>query len=98
MCSSDLSFIITSGHERVWSFISDYLGVPFFSGIEMSAETKFFITKLLQEAGKTVIAYGDGMNDYYMLKKADTGYLVPNADGGISKSLKGRDLGGVEIV
>lgn len=92
------SFILTSGHERVWRFISGCLGVPFFSGIEMSAETKFFITKLLQEAGKTVIAYGDGMNDYYMLKKADTGYLVTKADGGISKSLKGRDLGGVEIV
>ena len=52
------SFILTSGHERVWNFISDYLGVLYFAGVEMSAETKFFITKKLQEAGKTVIAYG----------------------------------------
>ena len=92
------SFILTSGHERVWRFIADYLGVPFFTGIEMSAETKFFITKKLQEAGKTVIAYGDGMNDYYMLKKADVGYLIPKEDGTISRSLKGKDLGGVDIV
>lgn len=92
------SFILTSGHERVWRFIADYLGVPFFAGIEMSAETKFFITKKLQEAGKTVIAYGDGMNDYYMLKKADVGYLIPKEDGTISRSLKGKDLGGVDIV
>jgi len=92
------SFILTSGHERVWRFIADYLGVPFFAGMEMSAETKFFITKKLQEAGKTVIAYGDGMNDYYMLKKADVGYLIPKEDGTISRSLKGKDLGGVDIV
>ena len=86
------SFILTSGHERVWGFISDYLGVPFFSGMEMSAETKFFITKMLQKAGRTVIAYGDGMNDYYMLKKADAGHLIPKPDGTISRSLKGKDL------
>lgn len=92
------SYILTSGHERVWRFIADYLGVPFFAGIEMSAETKFFITKKLQEAGKTVIAYGDGMNDYYMLKKADVGYLIPKEDGTISRSLKGKDLGGLDIV
>ena len=92
------SFILTSGHERVWRFIADYLGVPFFAGIEMSAETKFFITKKLQEAGKTVIAYGDGMNDYYMLKKADVGYLIPKEDGTISRSLTGKNLGGVDIV
>lgn len=55
--------MLTSGHERVWRFISDYLGVPFVAGIEMSAETKFFITKKLQEAGKTVIVYGDEINE-----------------------------------
>ena len=92
------SFILTSGHERVWNFISDYLGVLYFAGVEMSAETKFFITKKLQEAGKTVIAYGDGMNDYYMLKQADVGYLITKEDGTISRSLKGKDLGGVDIV
>lgn len=92
------SFILTSGHERVWSFISSYLDIPFYSGAEMAAETKFFITKMLQKAGKTINAYGDGMNDYYMLKQADKGYLVTKADGTVSKSLKGKDLGGIEFV
>ena len=64
----------------------------------MAAETKFFITKMLQKAGKIINAYGDGMNDYYMLKQADKGYLVTKADGTVSKSLKGKDLGGIEFV
>lgn len=38
------------------------------------------------------------MNDYYMLKQADVGYLIPKEDGTISRSLKGKDLGGVDIV
>lgn len=92
------SFILTSGHEKVWETIADHLSVKSFVGIEMASDTKFFITKMLQEAGKTVIAYGDGMNDFYMLKQADEGYLVPKADGSISRSLKGRDLGGITIV
>ena len=64
----------------------------------MSAETKFFIVKYLQQAGKRVIAYGDGMNDYFMLKQADIGYLVLKDDGTISKSLIGRELGGIVLV
>lgn len=92
------SFILTSGHKRVWSFISDMLGLDFYYGTEMSAETKLFITKRLQAAGKRVVAYGDGMNDYFMLKQADEGYLVAKKDGSISRSLKGRDTEGLIIV
>ena len=92
------SFILTSGHERVWHYLAGKLGIEFFCGEEMAADTKYYITKFLQEAGKRVIAYGDGMNDYYMLKKADRGYLVLKSDGSISKSLKGRELEGVNIV
>lgn len=92
------SFILTSGHKRVWAFISERLGLDFYYGTEMSAETKLYITKLLQEAGKRVIAYGDGMNDYFMLKQADEGYLVAKKNGSISRSLKGRDTEGLIIV
>lgn len=92
------SFILTSGHERVWRLLSKQLGLDFFCGIQMSAETKFFITKFLQAAGKRVIAYGDGMNDYFMLKQADEGYLVTKQDGTISRSLRGRDTEGLVIV
>lgn len=95
---SENTYILTSGHEKVWKFISKELNIPFFKGNEMSAETKFFITKYLQNAGKRIVAYGDGMNDYYMLKQADEGYLVLKKDSTISKSLKGRNLEGLNLV
>jgi len=91
-------YILTSGHSAVWNQISNQLGVRFYSGSMMSAEAKYFITKILQEAKKNVIAYGDGMNDYFMLKQADKGYLVKKSDGSVSRSLKDRDLGGLYLV
>lgn len=92
------TYILTSGHERIWRFIAKQLGLDFFCGTQMSAETKLFITKHLQAAGKRVVAYGDGMNDYFMLKQADEGYLIAKRDGTISRSLKGRDTEGLTIV
>lgn len=92
------SYILTSGHEKIWGFISEKLKIPFFHGTEMSAETKYYITKFLQAAGKTVVAYGDGMNDYYMLKQANTGFLVTKRDGSVSRSLKNQDLEGLIFV
>lgn len=90
-------FILTSGHCQVWRQISRALKAKFFCGSMMSAETKFFITKLLQAAGRKVIAYGDGMNDYYMLRHADR-IPGPEKDGSVSRSLKNRDLGGLILV
>lgn len=49
-------------------------------------------------AGKRVVAYGDGMNDYYMMKMADEGFLVTKQDSSISRSLKGKDLEGLKLV
>ena len=92
------TYILTSGHERIWRFIANKLGLDFFYGTQMSAETKLFITKHLQAAGKYVVAYGDGMNDYFMLKQADEGFLIAKRDGSISRSLKGRDTEGLTIV
>ena len=92
------SYILTSGHARVWRYISEVLGLDYFYGTEMSAETKYYIAKWLQAAGKHVVAYGDGMNDYYMIKQADVGYLVTKQDGTISRSLKGKDMEGLIIV
>ena len=93
-----MQYILTSGHERIRRFIAKQLGLDFFYGTRMSAETKLFITKHLQAAGKRVVAYGDGMNDYFMLKQADEGYLIAKRDGTISRSLKGRDTEGLIIV
>lgn len=91
-------FILTSGYYEIWKQISDKLKIPIFYGEQMSAETKFFIVKRLQQAGKRVIAYGDGMNDYFMLRQADIGYLILKKDGTISRSLIGKELEGIELV
>ena len=92
------AYILTSGNETIWKHISQILDIPCFNGVEMSAETKLYITKILQSAGITVIAYGDGMNDYYMLKQADQGFLKTKQNGEISRSLKGKDLEGLTFV
>lgn len=92
------AYILTSGNETIWKYISHILDIPCFDGAEMSAETKLYITKHLQEAGYTVIAYGDGMNDYYMLKQADKGFLKTKPNGEVSRSLKGKDLEGLTFV
>lgn len=92
------AYILTSGHEKIWRGIALDLGMQFFGGSQMSAETKFFITQELQKAGKKVIAYGDSMNDYYMLKQADEGNLITKPDGTISRSLLGQNMEGLHIV
>ena len=38
------------------------------------------------------------MNDYYMLRQADEGYLIAKADGTISRSLEYMDMEGIAIV
>lgn len=92
------TYILTSGHEKVWKYIADYLNIPYYTGAEMSAETKLYITKSLQAAGKIVIAYGDGKNDYYMLKQANKGFLVRKNNKMVSRSLEGMDLEGLIYV
>lgn len=92
------AFILTSGHTDIWKNLSENLRIPYFCGPEMSADTKFFIAMELQKNGKSVIAYGDSLNDYYMLKQADQGYLIAKTDGTVSRSLCDRDLEGLAIV
>lgn len=92
------AYILTSGDGNIWSLLARRLECECFWGTAMSADTKYFVVKKLREAGKYVIAYGDSMNDYYMLREADEGYLIAKRDGTISRSLKEADLGGVHIV
>lgn len=84
--------ILTSGHSGIWKQIADKVGMSVYYGAQMSSDTKYFIAKFLQEKGTYVTAFGDSMNDYYMLKQADNAYLVMKKDGTASASLKGRNL------
>jgi len=90
--------ILTSGHYGIWKGIAKELNLLMYCGEQMSAETKYFITKFLQEKGIKIIAYGDSMNDYYMLKQADEGYLIAKADGTLSRSLKYMNTEGITVV
>ena len=92
------AFILSCGHEGVWQKIAAQFGIPCFAGEEMSAEAKLFVARRLKEAGKRVIAYGDSMSDYFMLKEADAAYLVAREGGEVSRSLKNRDLRGFNRV
>ena len=92
------SIILTTGHYGTWKQIADKYGIPLFYGAQMCSDTKYFIAKFLQERGSKVIAFGDSMNDYYMLKQANIAFLVLKNDGSVSSSLIGRDLEGLVLV
>ena len=62
----------------------------------ISADTKYYVTKLLREKGYTITAYGDSKNDLYMLKEADNGYLYIGKR--ISRSLNNSDLNGLDFI
>lgn len=93
----DNGFILTSGQPDIWKNISEKIKRPVFFGNQMSADTKFFITKFLQRNRK-VRAFGDSMNDYFMLKRADEAFLIAKPTWEISSSLKNRNLEGIHIV
>lgn len=93
-----LPVILTTGNRSVWKQIADKYNTRLYCGDQMSSDTKFFVTKFVQEQASKVVAFGDSMNDYYMLKQADTGFLVMKKGGVLSKSLIGRDLEGLVFV
>ncbi|MCF0105915.1 MAG: AAA family ATPase [Holdemanella sp.] len=90
--------ILTTGIIDIWKMIGNIYGMSVFYGNELNADTKYFVAKLLQNRGCYVKAFGDSMNDYYMLKQADAAYLVLKSDGTVSSSLKNRELEGVTFV
>lgn len=92
------SIILTTGYYGSWKQIADKYNMILFYGPQMCSDTKYFITKFLQDRGSKVIAFGDSMNDYYMLKQADDSYLVLKQDGSVSSSLNGKNLEGIVFV
>lgn len=90
-------FVISSGIGAIWERISEKFGLKnVIADTLISADTKYFIVKLLQENGYTVTAYGDSKNDLYMLKKADNTYL--NIGERISRSLSNEDISGIKLI
>ena len=89
--------ILSSGIKMLWERFSERFALKnVIADTLISADTKYFVVKLLQEKGYTVTAYGDGRNDYYMLKQADKGYLYIGKY--LSRSLRDSDLSGIRLV
>lgn len=79
-------FVISAGITKLWDELSKKFNLQNVIATPLiSADTKYFITKILKEAHYTVIAYGDSKNDIYMLNHADIGYLYIGKK--LSKSL-----------
>lgn len=90
-------FVISSGIGALWEWLSKKLVLKnVVADTLISADTKYFIVKLLQENGYTVTAYGDSKNDLYMLKQADYSYL--NIGERISRSLTNADTSGIKLI
>lgn len=89
--------ILSSGIKMLWKHLSEQFTLKnVIADTLISADTKFFVVKLLQEKGYTVTTYGDGKNDYYMLKQADKGYLYIGKY--LSRSLRDSDLSGISLI
>lgn len=88
--------IISSGIKEIWvDIIGKMLNIKTYAGKNVSAETKYFVTKFLKDRYK-VTAFGDSKNDLYMLQEADKGYLVINNH--LSRSLKKDEVQELNII
>ena len=89
--------ILSGGITALWDKLSSLFGfTAVFANPLISADTKYYVTKLLRAKGYTITAYGDSKNDLYMLKEADNGYLYIGKR--ISRSLLDSDLAGLDFI
>ena len=89
--------ILSSGITEVWKQISEYLSLKNVVANHMiSADTKYYVAKLLKEKNYKVIAHGDSKVDLYMLQEADESYLyIYNK---LSNSLIGENIKGINLI
>lgn len=89
--------ILSGGITALWDKLSSLFGfTTMFANPLISADTKYYVTKLLRAQGYTITAYGDSKNDLYMLKESDNGYLYIGKQ--ISRSLLNSDLNGLDFI
>ena len=89
--------VLSSGISVLWKMLAERFKLKsVIADTLISADTKFFVVKLLQEKGYTVTAYGDSRNDLYMLKQADMGFLYIGAY--LSRSLRDADTSDIRLL
>lgn len=90
-------FVISAGITMLWKELSSKFNlINVVATPLISADTKYFVAKILKEAQYTVIAYGDSKNDLYMLHHADIGYLYIGKK--LSKSLKDVNTANLRLI
>lgn len=89
--------VLSSGVPKLWDRLSELHELKnVIANTHISADTKYFVVKLLQGKGYEVIAYGDGKNDYYMLRQANKSYLYIGSY--LSRSLRDTDTAGINLI
>lgn len=89
--------VLSSGIAELWEQLGALLGIKnIFASPLISADTKFFVVKLLRECGYTVTAFGDSKIDLYMLRAANEGFLYLGER--MSRSLYNVDVSGINLI
>lgn len=89
--------VISAGIQELWEEIKNkFLLKNVIASQLISADTKYFIAKILKEKGYILTAYGDSKIDIYMLEAVHKGYLYINGE--ISNSLKETAIKEVNIL
>ncbi len=91
------TIVLSSGITELWDKVSNRFGFAMvLANPLISADTKYYVVKLLRKKGYYITAYGDSKNDLYMLREADKGYLCIGDK--ISKSLSNSSICGVSLI
>lgn len=89
--------VLSAGIKELWDKIAEeHQIMNVFADIMISADTKYYVIKLLMNAGCRINAYGDSKNDLYMLRVADRGFLFVGEK--ISRSLKNTSLSNINLI
>ncbi len=97
MIKNEPYFVISAGDTRLWKRLGERFGLEnVIANPLISADTKYFVAKLLKKAGYTITAFGDCKTDIYMLREANTGFLCIGEK--LSRSLINESTKGLRLI
>lgn len=89
--------ILSAGIEDLWKKLTEQMDIPYILASPLiSADTKYYVAKILRNLGYRIKGYGDSKNDLYLLREADEGYLCLGKR--ISRSLTDADASGLRLL
>ncbi|MDE7431915.1 MAG: hypothetical protein K2N34_08375 [Lachnospiraceae bacterium] len=89
--------VLSSGITELWNQIGVGKKIMnVFANPMISADTKYFVVKILRNCGYKIVAYGDSKNDFYMLQEADAGFLYIGDR--LSSSLRDENMRAIHLI